>query len=105
VPFVLGSENVFADLGLPNADELLIKADLAIAINGAIRKNGWSQAEVVERTGLTQPEVSKLGKMKTSGFSQERLQNVLRHLGMDVEIHVHDRADDGVGTIKVLKFA
>jgi len=43
--------------------------------------------------------------MKTSGFSQERLQNVLRHLGMDVEIHVHDRADDGVGTIKVLKFA
>lgn len=43
--------------------------------------------------------------MKTSGFSQERLQNMLRHPGMDIEIHVHHRLDGGIGTIKVLETA
>jgi predicted XRE-type DNA-binding protein len=77
-PFVVGAGNVFADLGLADADELLVKADFAHAINTQIKASGWTQAQVVERTGLTQPEVSKIGRMKTSGFSQERLQKVLR---------------------------
>lgn len=105
VTFERSSGNVFADLGLENADELLVKADLAHAINAEIRKQGWTQAEAAERTGLTQPEVSRLGRMKTDGFSQERMQTVLRRLGMDVEIRIHHRENGGIGTLKVFELA
>lgn len=99
------SGNVFADIGLENAAELLVKADLAHAINSEIRARGWTQAEAAERTGLTQPDVSRIGSMKTDGFSQERMQYALRRLGMDVEIRVRRRANGGVGSLKVRKTA
>ncbi len=94
--FERGSENVFADLGLDNADELLVKADLAIAIKKEIRARGWTPMEAVERTGLTQCDVSRIGKIMTDGFSQERLQNALRRLGIDVEIRIHHRKKGGI---------
>ena len=59
--------------------------------------------EAAERTGLTQSDLSRLGKMKTDGFSQERMQNALRRLGMDVEISINRRADGGPGTLKVFQ--
>ena len=105
VKAVIGSSNVFADLGLENPDELLVKADLAHAINTEIRSRGWAQAEVVKRTGLTQSDVSKIGRMKTDGFSQERLQKVLIQLGVDVEIRLHHREDGQTGTLRVLETA
>ena len=103
--FERGSGNVFADLGLENADELLVKADLAIAIKKEIRARGWTQVEAAKRAGLTQSDVSRIGKMNTDGFSQERLQNALRRLGVDVEIRIHRRANGGIGTLKVLNRA
>jgi predicted XRE-type DNA-binding protein len=103
--FERSSGNVFADLGLENADELLVKADLAHAINSEIRSRDWTQAEAAERTGLTQSDVSRVGQMKTDGFSQERLQNALRRLGIDVEIRIHRRRNGGIGTLKVRKVA
>jgi len=102
---VIGSGNVFADLGLEYADELLVKADLAHAINAEIRSCGYAQAEVVKRTGLTQSDVSKIGRMKTDGFSQERLQKVLIQFGVDVEIRLHHREDGQIGTLRVLETA
>jgi predicted XRE-type DNA-binding protein len=105
VVFVAGSGNVFADLGLENADEPLVKADLANALNGVIRSHGWTQAEAAARAGLTQPDISRIGQMKTDSFSQERLQNALRHLGMDVEIRLHLRKNGGIGTLKVRELA
>ena len=100
--FVRSSGNVFADIGLDSANDLLVRADLAHAINSEIRARGWTQTEAAERTGLTQPEVSKLACMKTDGFSQERLQVVLRRLGVDVEITLHPRGEGRIGTLKVL---
>ncbi len=99
--FEHGSGNVFADLGLENADELLVQVDLAIAIKKEICARGWTQVEAAKRTGLTRSDVSRLGKMKTDGFSQERMQNALRRLGMDVEIRIKRRADGSPGTLKV----
>ncbi len=101
----MGSANVFEDLGLPNADELLVKADLAHAINARIKARGLTQVEAAAHTGLTQPEISKIGSMRTSGFSQERLQNALRLLGADLIIQYHNREDQSVGTIRVLELA
>ncbi|MHB8463046.1 MAG: helix-turn-helix domain-containing protein [Vulcanimicrobiaceae bacterium] len=105
VTFERSSGNVFADLGLESADQLLVKADLAHAINSKIRAKAWTQVEAADQLGLTQAEVSRLGRMKTNGFSQERLQNALRRLGMDVEIRIHHRENDEIGTLKVLECA
>jgi predicted XRE-type DNA-binding protein len=82
-----------------------VKADFAHAINSAVRSNGWTQVEAAEHVGLKQAEISRLGRMKTDGFSQERLQSALRRLGMDVEIRIHRRRDGGLGTLKVLEIA
>lgn len=95
------SGNIFADLGLANADELLVKADLAHAINTELGNLRLTQTEAGERAGLTQPQVSKIARMKLEDFSQERLQTVLRNLGVDVEIKLHVREDGGIGTLKV----
>lgn len=80
--------NVFADLGLPDADKLQIKSGLTIEIAKAIRERGLTQAEAAERMGLTQPKVSSLLRGEFSNFSERKLMNCLNRLGYDIEIRV-----------------
>ena len=102
---VESSGNVFADLGLQNADELLAKADLAIAIKKEIDARDWTQAQAAERVFMSQPKISKLLRMKLDDFSRDRLQEVLRNLGIDVVIELHRRDDGGIGTLRVMQTA
>jgi len=78
-----GSGNVFADLGLPNPEERLAKADLAIRIAGVIRARRLTQASAARILKIDQPKISRL---LLSGFSSERLMQFLTLLGRDVEI-------------------
>ncbi|MBD0261623.1 MAG: XRE family transcriptional regulator [Tolypothrix sp. Co-bin9] len=82
------SGNVFADLGLSNANELLVKAELARQINEIITTQDITQVEAAEILGVDQPKISALIKGKLSGFSTERLFRFLNALGCDVEIVV-----------------
>ena len=82
------SGNVFADLGLPNADELLIKAELVHQISEIIAERKLTQVEAAEILGIDQPKVSSLVRGKLSGFSTERLFRFLNALGSNVEIRV-----------------
>jgi len=82
------SGNVFADLGLPNADEHLIKADIVLAIAERIRAKRLTQAEVSKLIGLAQPDVSKLLRGHFTGYSFERLFGFLTALGENVRIAV-----------------
>ncbi len=82
------SGNVFADLGLPNADEELAKADLAFEISRVIEERGLTQVEAAEIMGVDQPKVSALVRYRLNGFSMERLYRFLNALGRDVEIVV-----------------
>jgi predicted XRE-type DNA-binding protein len=82
------SGNVFADLGLPDADHLLAKADLAIEICRVIEEQSLTQAEAAEIMGIDQPKVSALVHGRLDGFSMERLYRFLNALGRDVEIVV-----------------
>lgn len=84
-----GSGNVFADLELPDAHELLAKARLASAIQDIIEERGLTQAEAADLMGVDQPKVSKIIRGRLSEFSTERLMHFLIHLGLDVEIVVH----------------
>jgi predicted XRE-type DNA-binding protein len=74
--------------GLVNGNERLAKAKLAGQINERIAERGIKQKEAAELLGITQPEVSNLGKGRLSGFTFDRLYRCLTALNMDVEISV-----------------
>ena len=84
----VGSDNVFADLGLPNPDEHLAKAELASRIGEAIRQRRLTQAAAAELLGIDQPKISRLLRGYLTNFSTERLMHFLTLLGRDVEIVV-----------------
>lgn len=86
------SGNVFEDLGLPEAAELLAKARLASMIASIIESRGLTQAEAAEVLSATQPIISNLNRGRLSGFSLDRLLRFLNTLGRDVEIRVGARS-------------
>src|SRR5438309_11414215 len=81
-----GHGNVFADIGLPNPEERLAKADLAIRITEAIRARRLTQTRAAHLLDIDQPKISRLLRGQLSGFSTERLMHFLTLLGRDVEI-------------------
>lgn len=95
------SGNVFADLGLPDPEERLAKADLAIAIARTIRDRGLTQTEAAALLGITQPDVSNLARGSLSDWSIERLTRLLNRLGQDVEITVRPAEDGEQGHLRV----
>jgi len=85
------SGNVFADLGLPNAGEHLIKAGLVVRIHRIIRQRKLTQAAAAKLIGIDQPKVSAMLSGQFRGYSVERLMHFLVALGQDVEIVVKPR--------------
>ena len=83
-----GSGNVFADLGLPDADKLKIKSGLVIEIRKAMRRLGLTQQEAAKRMGVTQPKVSDMMRGDFSNLSERKLMDCLIRLGYDIEIKV-----------------
>ena len=91
IAVVQGSGNVFADLGLPDAEELLLKGNLTLQLHHRIKDLGLTQVQAAKRLGISQPEVCRLLKGRFMGFSVERLIGLLNALEMDVEIVVRPR--------------
>jgi predicted XRE-type DNA-binding protein len=88
---VKSSGNVFADLGLPNADERQTKVRLAVAINNVLLRRGLSQSQASQQLGINQPKISALSKYRLQGFSVERLMRFLTLLNQDVEIVIRNK--------------
>ena len=86
------SGNVFADLSLENADELLVKAELARRISNIITTQQMTQIEAAEALGIDQPKISALINGKLAGFSTARLFRFLNALGRDVDIVVKPKS-------------
>ncbi len=93
--FTPSSGNVFADLNLPNADELLAKAELAAKIIAVIQRRQLTQTQAATILGIDQPKISALKQGKLSGFSIERLLRFLLLLGQNVEISVKGQSKSG----------
>jgi predicted XRE-type DNA-binding protein len=89
-----GSGNIFADLGLPNANEHALKARMVLYIGKSIKRLELTQQAAAKRMGITQPDVSNLLRGRFEGFSLERLLGFVRALGSDVEIKVKRSTDD-----------
>ena len=88
-----GSRNVFADLGLPDAEKLKIKSGLVIEITRAVRKLGLTQEEAGRRMGIPQPKVSALLRGDFANLSERKLMDCLNRLGYDIEIKVKPAAE------------
>ena len=82
------SGNVFADLGLPNPEQELLKARLTLQIYKIIKARGLTHARLSEVLGIKQPHVSTLMRNRAGNFSVRRLIEFLTALGQDVQITV-----------------
>jgi len=83
-----GSGNVFKDIGVPNAEEHFVKAQLVFKIDAILKKRGLKQVEAAHLLGVRQPDVSKMLRGDFRQFSVERLLRFLVALDHDVEIVV-----------------
>jgi predicted XRE-type DNA-binding protein len=91
VAVVESGGNVFADLNLPDAEDLRFKAELARQVCQRIAKLGLTQLKAAHRLGLKQPDVSKLMNGRHTGFSADRLLALLNKLEVDVDIILRPR--------------
>lgn len=85
-----GSGNVYQDLGFPDAEEMLVKAQLVTKIREIIRSKGLTQVEAATVLGLPQPKLSGILRGRFRGVSERKLIDCLTRLGRDVEIVVRD---------------
>jgi predicted XRE-type DNA-binding protein len=102
IPVSAGSDNVFADIGLPEPEEELAKAQLASCIRQAIRRQRLTQSAAASRMGIDQPKVSAILNGRLANFSSDRLMRLLTTLGQDIEIRVKPkRRNQPHGQIRV----
>jgi predicted XRE-type DNA-binding protein len=83
-----GSGNIFQDMGLPNPEQELLKAQLALQIYGILKESGMTQVELAKILGVQQPQVSLLMRNRAGNFSVGRLMEFLTALRQDIEITV-----------------
>jgi predicted XRE-type DNA-binding protein len=86
--YEIGSRNVFKDIGVPNAEEHLVKAQLVFKIDTIMKDRGLKQVEAAGLFGVRQPDVSKMLRGEFRQFSVERLLRFLVALNQDVQIVV-----------------
>ncbi len=100
-----GTGNVFADLGLPDANERQTKTRLALAINRIIKDQRLKQIDAARLLGVPQPKVSALVNYRLDGFSVEKLMEFIVALGRDVEIIVRPTRGNDAARVMVLEAA
>ena len=88
IDFEEGSTNVYADLGRADADEMLVKAQLAVKIGDIIKRRCLTQAAAAEILGMPRPKVSGMLRGQFRGISEHRMMRCLAALGHDVQIVV-----------------
>jgi len=80
--------NVYAELGFPDAGEMLVKAQLVVKIAKILRERGWSQQQSAKVLGLSQPRLSKMLRGQFRGVSEMKMMDCLIRLGHGVKIVV-----------------
>jgi len=103
--YIIGSGNVFADLGLSNPEERLAKAELARQINNLIKQKSFTQIEAAKLLDIDQPKISALSKGKLSGFSIERLFRFLNILGQNITINITPKTRAKKKAVVVVSFS
>ena len=95
-------KSVYAELGFPDADEMLVKAQLVVKIAEILRQRGWSQQRAAKVLGLTQPKLSKMLRGQFRGISEIKMMECLVRLGREVKIVVGPEGEAGLDHIEVV---
>ena len=82
----VGSGNIFADLGLPNAEEHQLKAALVVQLSRIMKQRKLSQVDAAKLLGIKQPDLSKILRGHYRGYSVARLMRMLTAFNQDIEI-------------------
>ena len=96
------SGNIFADLGLPNSEQELLKAKLTVQIHRLIKERNLTQAKAAELLGTTQAQMSALMRCRPVSVSIGRLIEFLTILGQDVEVTVKPSRTRNTGQMSVV---
>lgn len=91
--YIETGDNIFGDLGLPNPEERLAKAKLAMQIDHIIRKNRLTKEQAAKILGVSQPKISALLSSKLAAFSMDCLFKFLMDLAQDIEICIKSNPD------------
>jgi predicted XRE-type DNA-binding protein len=81
-----GSGNVFADLGLPDAETLQLKARIAAEIIKVLDKRRLGLKEAAELTGVDASDFSRVRRGKLTRLSVDRLLRMAERLGRRAKI-------------------
>jgi predicted XRE-type DNA-binding protein len=95
------ARNVWLQLGMPDAEEHYLKAELVLRLDRAIKSSGLTQRAAAKRIGATQPELSKILRGKFSEVSLERLMRFLTAFGHRIEINIGAAKPEGAGEVVV----
>lgn len=87
-----GSTNVYADLGMPDAEEMLVKAQLATTIAEIIKQRKMTQVQAAELLSMPQPKLSNMLRGRFRGISEAKMLECLTRLGRDVQIVIKTAA-------------
>lgn len=94
--YEISSENIFADLGLEDSEELLTRAQLMHQLSMLIKSSKLSQKEIAQKLGISQPKISMLISGKFNEFSSEKLLHYLSLMGCYVEISIQKPRSRGI---------
>ncbi len=97
----IGSGNIFADLGLPNAEEHQLKAALVVQLHRLIKARRLTQSAASKLAGIKQPDLSNILRGHFQGFSLERLMRMLTAFDQDVEITLRPRRRKTAGAGRI----
>jgi predicted XRE-type DNA-binding protein len=95
-------KSIYAELGFPNAGEMLVKAQLVIKIAEILSARGWSQQQSAKVLGLTQPKLSKMLRGQFRGISEIKMMDCLVRLGRGVKIVVGPDSEPTSGCVEVV---
>jgi predicted XRE-type DNA-binding protein len=96
------AKSVYAELGFPDAEEMLVKAQLVMKIAQILRERAWGQQQAAKVLGLTQPKLSKMLRGQFRGVSEMKMMDCLVRLGHEVRIVVGPEKKAGAERIEVV---
>ena len=85
---IRGSGNVYADLGMPDAEMRQLRTMLAAEVIKALDAEGLSVRAAQRRTGIAAADFSRIRNVKLAGFTADRLMTILHRLNRDVQVSV-----------------
>ena len=89
----VGSNNIFADIGCSDPDDMMVKSKLVMQIEKEIKIRGLTQAQASKLIGIPQPKISKIFNGNFRDISEDKLFHCLKTLGYDVNISVKKHSD------------